>query len=160
MSRLGARYGASPLHALAHLAAFALAGFALLQLVDVRAAFNVLAWFVGAVVLHDLVLLPFYSTLDRLAQSVGGRVRAVNHLRVPAGLSALLLLVHFPLILGRSTRNVEGVSGAPAEGYLERWLLVSGLLFAASAVLYVARSRSAAAKRPPGAAAATDRASS
>ena len=43
MSRFARRYGASPLHALAHLAAFALAGFALLQLVDVRAAGNLLA---------------------------------------------------------------------------------------------------------------------
>ncbi len=160
MSRFRRRYGASPLHALAHLAAFALAGFALLQLVDVRAAGNVLVWFVGAVVLHDFVLLPFYSALDRAAQAVGGRVPAVNHLRVPAGLSALLLLVFFPLILGRSTDKLEHVSAAPAADYLARWLLISGALFAGSAVLYVARSRRAAAKRAPGAAAATDRASS
>ena len=160
MSRFRRRYGASPLHALAHLAAFALAGFALLQLVDVRAAGSVLVWFIAAVVLHDFVLLPFYSGLDRAAQAVGGRVRAVNHLRVPAGLSALLLLVSFPLILGRSTDKLEQVSGAPAADYLGRWLLISGVLFAGSAVLYIVRSRRAAAKRPPGAAAATDRASS
>ena len=109
------RYGASPLHALAHLGAFALAGFALLQLVEVRAAGNVLVWFIGAVVLHDFLLLPFYSALDRAAQAVGGRARAVNHLRVPLGLSALLLLVSFPLILGRSTARLEQVSGAPAR---------------------------------------------
>jgi hypothetical protein len=160
VSRFRRRYGASPLHALAHLAAFAMSGFALLQLVDVRAAGNVLAWFIAAVVLHDLVLLPSYSALDRVAQTVGGRVPAVNHLRVPAGLSALLLLVYFPLILGRSTGKLEQVSGAPAADYLARWLLVSGVLFAGSAALYLVRSRTAAAKRAPGAAAATDRASS
>ena len=160
MSRFRARYGASPLHALAHLAAFALAGFALLQLVDVRAAGNVLVWFVAAVVLHDFVLLPFYSALDRAAQAVGGRVPAVNYLRVPVGLSALLLLVFFPLILSRSTGKLEQVSGAPAADYLARWLLIAGVLCAGSAVLYLARSRKAAAKRPPGAASATDRASS
>lgn len=152
------RYGASPLHALAHMAAFALAGFALLQLVHARDAGNLLVWFAGAVVLHDFVLLPFYSALDRAAQAVGGP--SVNYLRVPAGLSALLLLVHFPLILGRSTGKLEQVSGAPAEDYLARWLLITGALCAGSAVLYVARSRSAAAKRPPGAAAATRPASS
>ena len=151
------RYGASPLHALAHLAAFALAGFALLQLVDVRDAANVLVWFIGAVVLHDFVLLPFYSTLDRAAQAASGD--AVNYVRVPVGLSALLLLVYFPLILGRSTGKLEQVSGAPAADYLARWLLITGLLCAGSAVLYGRRARRAAAKRPPGAAAATARAS-
>ena len=158
MSRFRRRYGASPLHALAHLAAFALAGFALLQLVDVRAAGNVLVWFIGAVVLHDFLLLPFYSALDRAAQAAGGR--AVNHLRVPVGLSALLLLVSFPLILGRSTAKLEQVSGAPAADYLARWLVITVALCAGSAALYLVRSRSAAAKRPPGAAAATERASS
>lgn len=157
MSRFRRRYGASPLHALAHLAAFALAGFALLQLVDVRAAGNVLAWLVGAVLLHDFVLLPFYSALDRAAQAAG---TAVNYVRVPAGLSALLLLVFFPLIMGRSTGRLEQVSGAPAADYLARWLLITGVLFAGSAALYLARSRRAAAKREAGAAAATDRASS
>jgi hypothetical protein len=160
MSRLRPRYGASPLHALAHLAAFALAGFALLQLVDVRAAGNVLAWFIGAVVLHDFVLLPFYSALDRAAQAASGGVRAINHVRVPAGLAALLLLVFFPLILERSTGKLEQVSGAPAADYLARWLLITGVLFAGSGALYLARSRRAAAKREAGAAAATDRASS
>jgi hypothetical protein len=93
-------YGASPIHAVAHLAAFALVGFAVLQLTGVRDAADVLSWFIAAVVLHDFVLLPFYSALDRAAQAAGP---AVNYLRVPAGLSALLLLVFFPLILGRST---------------------------------------------------------
>lgn len=160
MSRFRDRYGASPLHALAHLAAFALAGFALLGLLDLRGAGHVLAWLIGAVLLHDFVLLPFYSVLDRAAQAAGGRVPAVNYLRVPAGLSALLLLVFFPLILGRSTGKLERVSGAPAADYLSRWLLITGVLCAGSAALYVARSRRVAAKRPPGAARATDRASS
>ncbi len=160
MSRFRRRYGASPLHALAHLAAFALAGFALLQLVDARDAGNVLVWFIGAVVLHDFVLLPFYSGLDRAAQAIGGRVPAVNHLRVPAGFSALLLLVYFPLILGLSTPKLERVSGAPAGDYLGRWLLITGALCAGSGALYVMRSRRAAAKRPPGTSAATRRASS
>ena len=154
------RYGASPLHALAHLAAFALAGFALLQLVDVRAAGNVLVWLIGAAVLHDFLLLPVYSALDRAAQAAGGRARAVNYLRVPAGLSALLLLVSFPLILGRGTARLEQVSGAPAADYLARWLLITAALCAGSAALYLVRSRSAAAKRPPGAVTATERQSS
>jgi len=157
MSRFRRRYGASPLHALAHLAAFALAGFALLQLADVRAAGNVLAWFIAAVVLHDFVLLPFYTALDRAAQAASGGVLAINYVRVPAGLAALLLLVFFPLILERSTGKLEQVSGAPAEDYLARWLLISGALCAGSAIAYLVKAR---AKRTPGAAAATERASS
>ena len=155
MSRFRSRYGASPLHALAHLAAFALAGFALLQLVDVRGAERIVLWLVAAVVLHDLVLLPFYSGLDRAAQAVAGP--AVNYVRVPLGLSALLLLVFFPLILGRSTGTLEAVSGAPAADYLARWLAITGVLCAGSAAVYVAKTR---AKRAAGAAAATARASS
>ncbi len=154
MKRFPDHYGASPVHAVAHVAAFALAGFVVLQFFDLRATGNVLIWFVAAVVLHDFVLLPFYSALDRAAQSAGP---AVNYLRIPAGLSALLLLVYFPLILGRSTAKLEQVSGAPAPDYLARWLLITGVLFAASAALYV---RKAAAKRPSGASSATDRASS
>jgi NADH:ubiquinone oxidoreductase subunit 6 (subunit J) len=154
VKRFRDHYGASPVHAVAHLAAFALAGFVVLQFLELRATLNVLIWFVAAVVLHDFVLLPLYSTLDRAAQAAGP---AVNYLRVPAGLSLLLLLVFFPLILGRSTGRLEQVSGAPAPDYLARWLLITGVLFAGSAALYV---RKAAAKRPSGASAATDRASS
>jgi hypothetical protein len=160
MKRFRDHYGASPVHALAHLAAFGIAGFVVLQFLDLRAAGNVLIWFVAAVVLHDFILLPFYSGLDRAAQALGGRRGAVNYLRVPIGLSGLLLLVFFPLICGRSTDKLEQVSAAPAADYLARWLLITGVLCAGSAVLYLARSRRAAAKRPPGAASATERASS
>jgi hypothetical protein len=148
------RYGASPLHALAHLAALALAGFALLQLVEVRGADRVFLWLAAAVVLHDLVLLPLYSALDRAAQAATGS--AINYVRVPVGLSLLLLLVFFPLVLGRSTGTLESVSGAPAADYLARWLLITGVLCAGSALAYVAKAR---AKRARGAAAATERAS-
>ena len=85
---------------------------------------------------------------------------AVNYLRVPVGVSALLLLVFFPLILSRSTGKLEQVSDAPAPDYLARWLLISGALCAGSAVLYLVRSRRVAAKLPPGAARRPTRASS
>ena len=160
MKRFRDHYGASPVHALAHLAAFGVAGFVVLQFLDLRATANVLIWFVAAVVLHDFILLPFYSGLDRAAQTIGERRGAVNYLRVPLGLSGLLLLVFFPLICGRSTAKLEQVSGAPAADYLARWLLITAALCAGSAVLYLVRSRRVAAKRPPGAAAATNPASS
>ena len=61
-----ARYGASPLHLLAHLAALALAAWALLQALQLGGAERIVLWLVGAVVLHDVVLWPAYTTLDRI----------------------------------------------------------------------------------------------
>jgi len=140
-----ALYGATPVHALAHLAALALAGFAVLHLTQAREAGNVLLWFVGAIVLHDFLLLPLYTVLDRVAL-LGTRnlerssgVRIINHLRVPAGISLLLLLVFFPSVCGRNTGNLTRVGAVEPEGYLERWLLASALLFGVSLLLLLVR---------------------
>jgi hypothetical protein len=135
-------YGTTPLHLVAHVAALALAGYALLQILDARSALSIVVWLVGAVVLHDFVLLPLYSGLDRAARRVAP-ARAIAYLRVPAGLSALLLLVYFPLILGRGEGTFRTLSGLEPQGYLERWLLVTAVLFAASAALFVITSRKA-----------------
>ncbi len=123
----------TPLHLLAHGILFAIFGWVVLQLVDAREAKNILLWFVLAIVLHDLALLPFYSALDRLA----ARGPSVNWVRVPAALSGLLLLLFFPQILGRNEASFARVAGEEPGGYLERWLLVSGALFAGSLALYV-----------------------
>ena len=133
-----ARYGASPLHLLAHVAALALAAWALLQALQLGNAQRIVLWLVGAVVLHDLVLWPAYTALDRLARR--GRPAAwANYVRVPAGISGLLLLVFFPVMCGKGERSYMRVSGSAWEGYTARWLLVSGVLFLAAAALYVAR---------------------
>lgn len=133
-----ARYGASPLHLLAHLAALALAAWALAQALQLGNAQRIVVWLVGAVVLHDLVLWPAYTALDRLARR--GRPAAwATYVRVPAGISGVLLLVFFPVMCGKGEAAYTRVSGTAWEGYAERWLLVSGVLFLASAALYVAR---------------------
>jgi hypothetical protein len=134
------RYGASPLHLLAHGLLFAAAGWVLLQVLDVRRADNVLAWFLAALIAHDLVLLPLYSLLDRAAVSLARRVGpaavpVVNHVRVPTVLSALTFVVFLPLIMGLSDPTLERVSGRPPTGYLMRWLLLVAALFAASGLL-------------------------
>ena len=54
---------------------------------------------------------------------------------MPLGLSALLALVFFPVMCGKGEGAYTRVSGAEWEGYAERWLLVSALLFAGSGVL-------------------------
>jgi hypothetical protein len=134
------RYGASPLHLLAHLAALALAGWALLQAFQLGGAERIALWLVGAVVLHDFVLWPAYTTLDRLARRRRPAGWA-NYVRVPVGISALLLLVFFPVMCGKGEAAYARVSGSSWEGYAARWLFVCGALFAASAALYVMRSR-------------------
>jgi hypothetical protein len=136
------RYGAGPLHLLAHLAALALAGWALLQILPLRGADRVLLWLVGAIVLHDVLLWPLYSLLDR-AERLALRGPRVNYVRVPAALSGLLLLVFFPVICGQGEGAYRGTSTLEYEGYLERWLLVSAALFIAAALFYVVQGRKA-----------------
>lgn len=136
MSAFKARYGASPVHLVAHLGAMALAGWALLQVVDIRAADDWLLWFVGAAVLHDLAFVPLYSAIDRLVQRLP---MDVNVLRVPAIVSGVLLLVSFPRILDRQPGNVERVSGMAPDGYLQAWLLITAGLFAVSLAWWVVR---------------------
>jgi Na+/melibiose symporter-like transporter len=135
---MAGRYGASPLHLLAHLALFATFLLIASLLFDDTQAWNIALWFVGAIVLHDLVLLPFYSALDRLAAR-GAPRGAVNFVRIPVALSGLLLLLFFPPILGRNDGSFARVAGEEPSGYLERWLLVTALLFAGSLALYLLR---------------------
>jgi hypothetical protein len=130
------RYGARLLH---------LAGFALCLLVSglaVRRFFDsaasdtvkIFAWLGGAIVAHDLVVLPLYSLLDRV---IPARVRV--YVRIPLILSGLMLLVFFPLILRRSAVTYQDASGLSPHVYLARWLIATGVLFALSAAVFAVR---------------------
>jgi hypothetical protein len=132
-----ARYGASPLHLLAHLAVLPLAAWALLQVAERPDGLRILVWLALSAVVHDLVLLPFYGLLDRAGRRTAGP--AVNYVRVPALLSGLLLLVFFPAISGKGEPSFQRVSGLTYDGYLARWLLISAALFAISGALYLLR---------------------
>ena len=136
-----ARYGSSPLHLLAHLAALALAAWALMQALQLGGWERIVLWLVGAVVLHDVLLWPAYTTLDRLARR-GRPAGWANYVRVPVGISALLLLAFFPVICDKGERTYTRVSGESFDGYGARWLLVSAVLFVAAGALYLVRSRS------------------
>lgn len=142
---LNRRYGAGPLHLIAHVAAFAIAGYALAQILNGGSIVNFIGWFAGAAVLHDIVFLPLYSVLDRLAgHGIRARVSerhapVINHLRAPALISGLLLLVYFPLILGSADHNYFRASGHHVAGYARNWLLITAALFAGSAVIYAIR---------------------
>jgi hypothetical protein len=144
MRRLTRWYGANPLHLLALVGCFALAGYAAARLVPSR-PLGVAAWFLGAVVGHDLVLMPLYSLADRSAVTAirhrAARLPAgpwINYLRVPAGLSGLLLLVWFPLILRLGTDYHASTTLSP-DPFLWHWLAVTGALFLTSAALLALR---------------------
>jgi hypothetical protein len=146
MTRFVRWYGSGHLHLLVLIASFALSAYAMVRLFAVR-PLEVAIWFVGAAVLHDLILLPLYSLADLSALSVlrhrtadGPAVPWINYLRVPAFLSGLLLLVWFPLVF-RLAVSYPGDTGLSGRGYLGRWLAVTGVLFAASAMAFAIRLR-------------------
>lgn len=133
-----ARYGASPLHLIAHLAVLSLVAWALLQVAGRPDGMRIVLWLALSAVVHDLVLLPAYGLLDRFGSRTAGP--AVNYVRVPAVLSGLLLLVFFPAIAGKGEPSFARVSGGLTyDGYLERWLLITAALFAVSGAAYLLR---------------------
>ena len=153
MRRFSTLYGAGPAHLLLALAAFAIAAYAGFRMLGKGPPVALGKWFLGAIVSHDLILLPLYSlallVLLRLP-GLGGvrddgspippaRLLVLNHLRVPAGLSLLLLLLFFPLVLGLSETGYRSVSGLGTDPFLERWLLLSAALFAVSGAVLVLR---------------------
>jgi hypothetical protein len=147
-------YGASPLHLLALLACFGLAGYAAARLIPSQ-PLAVIAWFLGAVVGHDLLLMPLYTLADR---SVMAAIRHqepqlaagpwINYIRVPAALSGLLLLVWFPLIL-RLQSPYHASTTLSADPYVWHWLAVTGVLFLLSAVAFALRLRRRSRTAPP-----------
>ncbi|MER6473881.1 hypothetical protein [Streptomyces collinus] len=146
MTRFVRWYGSGPLQLLVLIASFALTAYAMVRLFAVQ-PLEVVIWFVGAAVLHDLILLPLYSLADLSALSVllhrttdGPAVPWINYLRVPAFLSGLLLLVWFPLVF-RLAVPYPGDTGLSDRIYLGRWLAITGVLFAASAVAFAIRLR-------------------
>jgi hypothetical protein len=148
-------YGSSPLHLVGHVAVLFVAGWAIDQIVDGGSVVNWLAWFLGAALLHDLVLLPVYAGLDRVlgraAPSHSRPPRApavINHLRMPAAISGILLLVYFPVILGYSAHNYRADTGHRLTGYTRNWLLITAVLFACSGLVYALRATRHRRHRP------------
>ncbi len=146
MARFIRWYGSGPLHLLVLIASFALTGYAIVRLFAIG-PWGVAIWFVGAAILHDLILLPLYSLADLSTLSVlrhdatdGPTVAWINYLRVPAFLSGLLLLVWFPLIF-RLAVPYPGDTGLSDSVYLGRWLAITGVVFVVSAAAFSFRLR-------------------
>jgi len=100
----------------------------------------------GAIVAHDLVLLPLYSLAERIAARLTRATAtparagalALNHVRVPVMIAGLLFLLFFPSILGRN-EGYTAASGLDSDVYLGRWLALTGALFVLSGLLYAVR---------------------
>ncbi len=139
-------YGANPLHLLAMLGCVLLSDYAAVGLLKVKPV-GVLIWFIGAVVGHDLVLLPLYVLADRSVMAVFRHrppqlpaVPWINYLRVPTALSGMLLLIWFPLIF-RIPSHFPRTTDLSLNPYLGHWVAVTGVLFLLSAVAFALRLR-------------------
>lgn len=160
MTRFAKVYGAGPLHLLSAVASLVVGAYAVVKIRELGAAGNVAVWFVGLIIVHDLLLLPLYSLVQATAVRLARvdavrampnappprRVLLTNHLRVPVFVSGLLFLLFFPSILQRNDGYI-GASGLPSDVYLERWLALTAALFLLSGMLYAIRlGRSKAAR--------------
>jgi hypothetical protein len=139
-------YGANPLHLLTMIGCFALAWYAGADLLHARPV-DVAVWFAGAVVGHDLILMPLYALADKSVTVVFRHrppklptVPWINYLRVPVVLSGLLLLIWFPLIF-RIPSRFPRTTDLSLDPYLGHWLVVTGALFLLSAVALAVRFR-------------------
>lgn len=156
LRRFTRAYGGQPLHLLALLSCFAFVGYVVSTL-GVGQLWNgsqwwqtILVWFVGAIVLHDLMLFPLYALADRSLgagwravtgrlPSTRARVAPLNYIRTPILGSALLFLVFFPGLIEQGKATYNRATGLTQEPFLGRYLLIAAALFAISAVAYALR---------------------
>ncbi|MFI7674135.1 hypothetical protein [Actinophytocola sp. NPDC049390] len=98
-------------------------------------------WFAAAVIGHDLVLFPLYSAADHALQRATRRTQVplVNHVRVPALASELLLLLFLPGIIRQGEGTYLAATGQTQGPFLARWLLLTAAFFTTSATVYAIR---------------------
>jgi hypothetical protein len=137
-----------------HLVLIAITAWLLAQMFHVRVApqpLNLALWLALGAVVHDLLLLPLYSGADALIRRLPAPL--INHVRFPVAISAVLLLVWFPLILQRRPSGYVNALGRQPPDYLGRWLAVTAGLLIVSALVYGVRrlmASRAGAARPSG----------
>ncbi len=158
MSAFRRLYGDSPLQFLVLAATTVVVGYAATRVLDVPGALRIAVWFLGAAVVWDLVVGPLLALADRGLHALLGRgptrpggPSALNHVRGTALLCGLLLTVFASLVFQRAEPAYTVASGLTADPYLERWLLVTGLLAAGAVASYVVAVRRSAGRRRRGA---------
>lgn len=140
-------YGEPWWHLAALLTSFALCGYAMARLLA-GDWWGVVQWAVGAALVHDLVAVPLYGGADWLLHRAvrAGRPRSpyriavVNHIRVPAFVSLVLLLVYWPLVSMDSGAQYRSATLLDPGVFRTRWLVITGVLFGLSG-LHLAFSR-------------------
>jgi hypothetical protein len=152
LDRFRTVYGSNPLHLLTLVAGFALFGY-VVATIKPSTLWNtnvwwqsILVWFAAAIIAHDLVLFPIYALIDRFLVA-GSRLRpratasvsALNYIRIPAMGAALTLLVFLPGIIEQGAPAYTAATGQTQDPFLGRWLLLTAVMFAVSAVVYVIR---------------------
>lgn len=143
-ARFRRRYGAGPGHLAASLVGLAISVYGLVRIAQHPGAPRVLVYLFGAIVVHDLVLLPLYTALYAAVWRIGHvdrdparRVPIVRHLLVPAVVSGVLFALWFPLILGLpDTGHIHPGGVGDVAG---RFALITAVLFGGSALAYAVR---------------------
>ncbi|OLT20765.1 hypothetical protein BJF78_09460 [Pseudonocardia sp. CNS-139] len=150
MRRLRRTYGAGIGHLLAVLGCLALAAGAVAIVAGDPVWPVMLAWFLAAVLLHDLVLFPLYAAGDRLltAATRRPRVPVVNHVRVPLLGAGLTFLLFLPGIVGQGEPALRAASGLDTGPVAGRWLLLVAAMAAVSALVYLVRVLAARRRSP------------
>lgn len=133
MRRFTDVYGARPAHLVLLLASLALAAYAGSFLLSDPALVTMLIWFLGAAVIHDLVLFPLYSLADRL---IGKAPRLVNHIRVPLLGAGLTFVMFLPGIIRQGEATHLAATSLDQQPYLGRWLWLVLGMFVVSALVY------------------------
>lgn len=148
IERFRYEYGAQPLHLIAVVSSLGLAGYAFLRIFENPSTGGVLLWLGLAAILHDIVALPLYLAFSHIAHMSTHRVMhprlatlTLNHIRIPAALSLLLLLLSFPLVFSIDESYVETTTGLGTDRYLGNWLLITAVLFLISGIAYALRMR-------------------
>ena len=136
-------------------AGFSLAGYILFTF-NPKALWNphawwqsIAVWLVATVIFHDFALFPLYALADRLLGIAARRQRrrrrgqlrvpGRNHVRIPTLASGLTLLMFWPGIVKQGSATYSAATGQTQQPFLGRWLLLTAVLFSASAFGYAVR---------------------
>jgi hypothetical protein len=139
MRKIRELYGEHPVHLLVVTGCFALTAYVVTLVAADPSLPQILLWFVGAVVAHDLLLFPVYAAADRALPRNRSAHRVLNYVRAPTLGSVLLLLLFLPGIIEQGAATYRAATGMNQHPFLARWLLITATLFVISAACYLFR---------------------